>query len=96
MIMLHVTYRFAPEKVNEAIEYFRKMQPASRAEPGCITYTVYRAKEDAATFYIHEEWRDQAALEAHQAMPHFQEFAVKGLRPLSLEREVHAGEPLIP
>ena len=96
MIMLHVRYTFARESVDRAIEFFGKMQAASRAEPGCVSYTIYRAKDDPATFYIHEEWRDQAALDAHNAMPHFKEYGINGLRPLSVNREVVFGQPLFP
>ena len=96
MIMLHVRYSFPAEKVPQAIGYFGKMQAASRAEPGCISYTIYRAKDDPTLFFIHEEWRDQAALEAHNATGHFKEYGMNGLRPISVTREVVFGEPLFP
>ena len=96
MIMLHVRYGFPADKVEQAVEYFGKMQAASRAEPGCISYTIYRAKDDPTLFYIHEEWRDQAALDAHNAMPHFKEYGMNGLRPIAVTREVTFGEPLFP
>ncbi|MBV8074148.1 MAG: antibiotic biosynthesis monooxygenase [Candidatus Eremiobacteraeota bacterium] len=96
MIALNVVYRFAPEKVDEAIGYFEKMQPASRAEAGCLFYTVYRDRDDDCTFIIHEQWQDQAALEAHGVAPHMQQYAINGLRKIALSRSVNRIDPLFP
>ncbi len=37
----------------------------SRAEPGCILYTLYEDKHTAGTFFTYEEWESEAALGAH-------------------------------
>ncbi|MBV8602107.1 MAG: antibiotic biosynthesis monooxygenase [Candidatus Eremiobacteraeota bacterium] len=96
MIALNVIYSFPPEKIDEAIGYFEQMQPASRAEPGCLFYTVYRDSDDPNTFVIHEQWKDQAALEAHGASAHMQRYGINGLRKIALSRAVNRIEPLLP
>lgn len=48
------------------------LQPPSRAEPGCIQYDFHRDAEQARTFHMIEQWRDEAALSMHEATPHFQ------------------------
>jgi len=94
VIALHVRYGFPPEKVAEAAELFAKMQAATRLEHGCLAYSVYRIKDDPTGFWLHEEWADQASLDAHSKAPHFMEFSVGGLQKIANRREVIRGEPL--
>jgi quinol monooxygenase YgiN len=42
----------------------------TRAEPGCISYELYRSEVDATTFITIELWRSQADLDAHMETPH--------------------------
>ncbi|MCG6857277.1 MAG: antibiotic biosynthesis monooxygenase [Salaquimonas sp.] len=50
------------------------MAAATRAEDGCITYAFYQDIENPGRFRVYEEWRDQAALDAHFRSPHMAEF----------------------
>ena len=43
-----------------------KLQAASRQEPGCLMYIVHRHRTDPRRFFIYEQYRDDAALEAHR------------------------------
>lgn len=80
MVVLVVTWQAHSGHENEVAEIFRKLQDASRQEPGCIGYTVHRHNTDPRRFLIYEQYRDEAALEAHRSALHFQEYAVKALR----------------
>ena len=80
MVVLVVTWQAHAGHENEVAEIFRKLQAASRQEPGCIGYTVHRHRNDPRRFFIYEQYRDDAALEAHRNSPHFQDYAVKALR----------------
>jgi (4S)-4-hydroxy-5-phosphonooxypentane-2,3-dione isomerase len=80
MLVLAVTWMANPGHEGEVAEIFRKLQSASRQEPGCIGYTVHRHVDDPRRFFIYEQYRDEAALRAHRDSPHFQEYAVKALR----------------
>jgi autoinducer 2-degrading protein len=79
MLVLAVTWMANSGHENEVAEIFTKLQAASRQEPGCLMYTVHRHKTDPRHFFIYEQYRDEAALEAHHHTPHFQEYAIKAL-----------------
>ncbi len=79
MIVLAVVWVAKPAHENEVADVFRKLEADSRREPGCLMYIVHRQKDDPARFFIYEQYRDDAALQAHRDAPHFQEYAVKGL-----------------
>ncbi len=44
----------------------------TRAEPGCVSYELYRSDVDAQTFVTVELWTSQADLDAHMQTPHIQ------------------------
>ncbi len=64
------------------------MQDESRKEDGCLRYGFFAAVEDPLSFVAVEEWRDRAALDAHFAQPHLQEFAGTLLELVSEQPEV--------
>ncbi|MEO8012841.1 MAG: putative quinol monooxygenase [Polaromonas sp.] len=43
-------------------------------EPGCSRFDVCRDPKDAGTFFLYELYEDPAAIEAHLASSHFQQF----------------------
>lgn len=48
--------------------------PPTRQEPGCLDYTLFELRDEPGSFYMRESFRDQAALDAHLATPHFKAF----------------------
>jgi quinol monooxygenase YgiN len=50
------------------------MMAATRAEPGCISYSLSVEDEAAGIMSIAERWADDAALAAHFAKPHMAAF----------------------
>ena len=87
--MLTVTVRYSfPEAVfAQAEEHIRALIPATRAEPGCRTYQVFRATETPRTILFFEQYDDEAALDAHRASPHFERHGLQGIRLLAESRE---------
>jgi (4S)-4-hydroxy-5-phosphonooxypentane-2,3-dione isomerase len=79
VVVLAVVWVARPGHEDEVANVFRKLEAESRLEPGCLMYIVHRHKDDAARFFIYEQYRDDTALQAHRDAPHFQEYAVKGL-----------------
>ena len=71
MIVLAVTWVAKAGHEERAAALFRELTRESRAEPGCLMYAVHRHTEDPRQFFIYEQYRDQAALEAHRNTPHF-------------------------
>jgi quinol monooxygenase YgiN len=71
--------------LREAIE---AVEVATKSEPGCLGYGVFRSVRVQGEFYVHSRWRDQAAFDLHASLPHTQRFiaAVESLvdQPLSI------------
>jgi autoinducer 2-degrading protein len=44
---------------------------SERDEPGCLRFNVLRDQQDPNVYYFFEVYRDEAALEAHRATPHY-------------------------
>ena len=44
---------------------------SERDEPGCCRFNVLQDAQDENTYYFYEVYKDQAALEAHRAAPHY-------------------------
>jgi autoinducer 2-degrading protein len=40
-------------------------------EPGCMRFNVLHDQQDANVYYFYEVYRDEAAIEAHRAAPHY-------------------------
>jgi quinol monooxygenase YgiN len=59
------------DKADAFIEVVKPLIAASRAEPGCISYTLYQNPHEKTAFFFFEEWKDQAAIDFHFATPHF-------------------------
>jgi quinol monooxygenase YgiN len=56
------------------IEIVAKLVAATRAEEGCLFYTVYQSTENPSEFIIYEEYKDDAAFEIHASSAHFAAF----------------------
>jgi quinol monooxygenase YgiN len=48
----------------------REVLGPSRAEPGCVAITAFRATKNPRLFYIHSRWVDEAAFDLHAGLPH--------------------------
>ena len=59
------------ECVDEYLRLTGELVAASQAEPGCVTYTLNRCMENPRQFAFIEIWKDQQAIEAHNASEHF-------------------------
>jgi quinol monooxygenase YgiN len=54
----------------EFLTLLTEVEAASRTDDGCVNYGYYESITDPGALVAVEEWRDQAALEAHLAQPH--------------------------
>jgi quinol monooxygenase YgiN len=52
-------------------ETIRKMTPLSRAEEGNLYYQAQVSPEDPRTFFLYEQYVDEAGYEAHMDSEHF-------------------------
>lgn len=94
MISFTVRMTFRPDDRDEIVTILRELTAASRAEPGCISYVAHRVQSDPDTIVIYEQYRDQAALDAHRAAPHFAMYAIGGLYQRMLVRSLEMLEAL--
>ena len=94
MIVLAVTWVAKAGREAEVAGVFSKLTDESRKEPGCATYQVHRHRTDPRRFLIYEQYKDEAALEAHRATPHFLQYAKKELPKIADRIEGNLYEPL--
>jgi quinol monooxygenase YgiN len=75
---LYIIGEFRPRRGNEAAveAAIRKVVPPTRVESACLGINAFRSNRDAALFFIHSRWRDEAAFEVHARLPHTVEFLV--------------------
>ena len=94
MICVAVTYVIRSGHEDEAVALFAKLTEHTRAEPGCRMYLAHRSTVDSRRFFLYEQYDDQAALDAHRAAPHFEQYAKGGLFPIIESRTPEIYVPL--
>jgi len=67
------------ERVRALLE---EIAPVVRAEPGCLMYIAHRSVDDPRTFFLYEQYVDEAAFHAHRETEHFQELVLGEAIPL--------------
>jgi quinol monooxygenase YgiN len=95
MISFTVRMKFDDKERPAIEEILRNLTTASRKEPGCVTYISHFVEGEPATVLIYEQYRDEAALDAHRNSPHFKQYATGGLYQLMKDRSregLHAVE----
>ena len=72
MLVNLVKVRIKPEQRQRFLQAIEHDALASeRNEPGCLRFNVIQDRSDANVYYFYEVYKDDAALEAHRATPHF-------------------------
>lgn len=94
MVVLAVTWVAKTGREAETTSLFSKLTEESRKEPGCVVYQVHRHRTEPRRFFIYEQYKDDAALEAHRNAPHFLQYARKDLPKVADRVEGHLLEPL--
>ncbi|HGF0770126.1 TPA: putative quinol monooxygenase [Kluyvera georgiana] len=74
MISIIALLKARPGKTESLRDALKALLLPTRQEPGNIDYTLFQLRDEPETFYMRESWRDEAALEEHIALPHFQAF----------------------
>jgi autoinducer 2-degrading protein len=72
MLAMWVKVRVKPaerERFLKAIEV--DALGSERDEPGCMRFNALQDGQDENVYYFYEVYRDEAALEAHRAAPHY-------------------------
>jgi quinol monooxygenase YgiN len=95
-LSVFVRFHAHPGQAETVAAAIAAVVPPTRAELGCLSIQGHRSIQDRDLFWIHSRWADEAAFDAHAAMPHtvvFVEtvqaaidhpFAVSRSRPMSV------------
>ncbi len=94
MVVLAVTWVAKAGHEADVSVLFSKLTEESRKEPGCAMYQVHRHRTEPRRFFIYEQYKDDAALEAHRNAPHFLQYAKKELSKIADRMEGHLYESL--
>jgi quinol monooxygenase YgiN len=73
-IALEVHIDAVPGREDELAAHLAELLGPTRKEPGCLAYELHRDPEHPTRLLFYEKFKDQAALDAHLATPHFQQF----------------------
>ena len=76
MKTLYIFARFdpLPGKRDQLRRELEAVLAPTLAEEGCIRINLFESFGDPDCFYIHSEWIDEAAFEAHAEFPHMKRF----------------------
>jgi (4S)-4-hydroxy-5-phosphonooxypentane-2,3-dione isomerase len=88
-------YQAKPGEGDAVAAALREVAIQSREEPGCLLYTVHRARDDNDAFVLFEQYLDEADLDAHRETPHFQRIVVDRVIPLLASRDVKLYVPIV-
>jgi (4S)-4-hydroxy-5-phosphonooxypentane-2,3-dione isomerase len=94
MVVLAVTWMAKAGHETEVAAILEKLTELSRKEPGCAMYQVHRHKTEPRRFFIYEQYKDDAALEAHRTTPYFLQHARKELPKVADRVDGNLFEPL--
>lgn len=94
MICLAVRLLAKSGMEDKVADLFRPLTEASRLEPGCLMYVVHQRKDEPSRFLVYEQYKDEAALEAHRSSSHFEKYATNGVYTMIEERDAAIYHPL--
>ena len=94
MVVLAVTWVANAGHEADVAALFLKLTEESRKEPVCMMYQVHRHRTEPRRFFIYEQYKDEAALEAHRAAPHFLQYAKKQLPKIADRVDGQLYEPI--
>jgi autoinducer 2-degrading protein len=94
MIVSAIQFTFAPKDADAAEKLLREIRDASVKEPGVMRFDVARSSDDPNVFVLWEVYRDQAAVDAHNASEHFKRLVIDGIRPLAQQRKSVRATPV--
>ena len=71
---VYIFARFQPKpgREQEVSDELRRVLAPTGAEPGCLSIRLFESLREPRVFFIHSEWVDEAAFEAHIQLPHTQ------------------------
>ena len=75
--MIVVRLEVKPERVQDFLKLVSFNAAESRKEPGNLRFDVVRSIDNPTLYRLYEVYRDEAAVAAHQATPHYAKWRVE-------------------
>ncbi|HQT47422.1 MAG TPA: putative quinol monooxygenase [Acidocella sp.] len=69
-VHVFATLHAQPGQADALRQALRVLVHATRTEPGCLDYALHEDIKSLGSFFIHETYQNQAAVDAHMAAPH--------------------------
>ena len=92
MIIVAGHFRLPKDRIDEARKVMEQIVGASLAEEGCLTYSYAEDVTEPGLFRVFETWETRAALDAHFATPHMQEWVAARAKLGFADRRIRAFE----
>lgn len=94
MICLTAIYIAKPGNEEEISRLLRIMMEHTRQEEGCLFYQAQRSRQEPSKFLLYEQYKDEAALDAHRAAPYFKEYVLGQIVPMLESRTPELYDPI--
>ena len=88
MLIVVARYVVAEGHESTVTELLRANAQASRAERGCLEFTVHQDVDEPRRILLYERYDDEEAFHAHRRTPHFADIIERQVIPLLDERDV--------
>jgi quinol monooxygenase YgiN len=89
LVTLTVTYTVKAGHEDDAKAVIAQIRELASAEDGVVFFAAQQSQADPRRILLYEQWRDAAAIEAHQQQPYYRELIQGRLYPLA------EGRPLV-
>lgn len=89
MLVVMAEMKIKPGTEKEFFETVRPLIKGSRAEGSCIGYGLYKSTEEADTFMMIEQWKDQKSFEEHKASAHFKQYDLDAAPLMAAELKIN-------
>ncbi|MDR1089161.1 MAG: antibiotic biosynthesis monooxygenase [Coriobacteriales bacterium] len=88
MYQIYAKFTVKDDSTDEVLAVLGELIDETRREPGNISYQLFQSTGDPTILTVFEQWKDQEAIDAHNASAHFNK-ALTALEPY------HAAPPVI-
>ena len=87
MLIVVARYVVAEGHDSTVLRLLSENAEASRAEPGCLEFSVYREIDDPRVFLLYERYTSEDDFQSHRRTPHFENIIERQVVPLLDERK---------
>jgi quinol monooxygenase YgiN len=77
VVIVMGSFRIPVENLARARPLMARVIAATRAEPGCVSYSYAEDMVDAGLIRVSEEWTDEAAVKSHAQSAHMAQWVAE-------------------